>query len=59
MLKQQLELRSLGRILQSYETLPKQSLERLAEQRFSALRFHLTPSIDRNSGVLHPSPSSR
>jgi len=59
MLVQHRELRALGRILQSYETLPKQSLERLAEQRISALRFHLTTSTDRNNRVLNPSPQSR
>ncbi len=59
MLNQQRELRSLGRILQSYETLPRKSLERLAEQRISGLRFHLTPSADRNNGVLNPSSPSR
>lgn len=57
MLNQQRELRSLGKILQSYETLPRQNLERIAEQRLSALRFHLTPSTDRYEGVLSPSPA--
>lgn len=57
MFKQQRELRSLGKILKSHETLPKKSLERLAEQRLAALRFCLTAPGDRISGTLSARPS--
>ncbi len=59
MLTQRRQLRSLGRILQSHETLPRQSLERLAAQRVSAFRFHLTPTAERMGGIMNPVSAPR